>query len=228
MKPSTRPSRRTGSWRRSARPALLVLVVVFALLVSGIDPVGGLRNLFRPDVAEAAVPTSATDETMVPHYFGPYPNWANSPQTLADAMVKISVGTPTPVSFGNPLIERRYATDYAQRSAARTRPGRARPRAAPRRHVERLPELEPGHAGGSPTTSAGGAFHALVLRPTGTPGLHRRLHQPQAHRAHPDHRHRRGCRPTHSRPVAVQKDDVIGFYGQGVPVDTEVPPTATR
>src|SRR6476659_7149858 len=113
MKPATRPSRRTGSRRRSARPALLVLVVVFALLVSGIDPVGGLRHLFQPDVAEAAVPTSATDETKVPHYFGPYPNWANSPQTLADAIVTISVGTPTPVSFGTPLIERRYATDYA-------------------------------------------------------------------------------------------------------------------
>ncbi|WP_283498256.1 Ig-like domain repeat protein [Cryobacterium sp. PH29-G1] len=37
-------------------------------------------------------PTSATDETKVPHYFGPYPNWANSPQVLANAMVMISGG----------------------------------------------------------------------------------------------------------------------------------------
>ena len=113
MKPATRPSRRPGYRRRSARPAVLVLAVVFALLVSGINPAGGLRHLFQPDVAEAAVPASPTDETKVPHYFSPYPNWANSPQTLADAIVTISVGTPTPVSFGNPLIERRYATDYA-------------------------------------------------------------------------------------------------------------------
>jgi hypothetical protein len=30
-----------------------------------------------------------TDESKVPHYFGPYPNWANSPFTLADAVVVI-------------------------------------------------------------------------------------------------------------------------------------------
>ena len=60
-----------------------------------------------------AMPTSATDETKVPHYFGPYPNWANSPQVLADAIVTIGLGTPTPVSFGNPLVGRAYATDFA-------------------------------------------------------------------------------------------------------------------
>src|SRR4051812_27112407 len=40
----------------------------------------------------AAAPTSATDESKVPHYFGPYPNWANSPQVLADAVVTITGG----------------------------------------------------------------------------------------------------------------------------------------
>jgi FtsP/CotA-like multicopper oxidase with cupredoxin domain/fibronectin type 3 domain-containing protein len=38
----------------------------------------------------AAQPASPVDETKVPHYFGPYPNWANSPQTLPDAQVVIS------------------------------------------------------------------------------------------------------------------------------------------
>ncbi|MEI8239506.1 MAG: multicopper oxidase domain-containing protein, partial [Actinomycetota bacterium] len=38
---------------------------------------------------DATAPNSATDEAKVPHYFGPYPNWANSPQTLADAVVTI-------------------------------------------------------------------------------------------------------------------------------------------
>jgi FtsP/CotA-like multicopper oxidase with cupredoxin domain len=37
-------------------------------------------------------PTSTTDESKVPHYFGPYPNWAYSPQTLADAVVTFSGG----------------------------------------------------------------------------------------------------------------------------------------
>src|SRR4030042_2905618 len=38
----------------------------------------------------SALPISATDETKVPHYFGPSPNWANSPLTLADAQVVIT------------------------------------------------------------------------------------------------------------------------------------------
>jgi len=36
-----------------------------------------------------AAPANATDPTKVPHYFGPFPNWANSPFTLADAAVVI-------------------------------------------------------------------------------------------------------------------------------------------
>jgi FtsP/CotA-like multicopper oxidase with cupredoxin domain len=35
----------------------------------------------------AAAPTDATDPTKVPHYFGPYPNWANSPFTQSTAAV---------------------------------------------------------------------------------------------------------------------------------------------
>ena len=37
----------------------------------------------------AAMPMSAVDESKVPHAFGPYPNWANSPFTLPDATVDI-------------------------------------------------------------------------------------------------------------------------------------------
>src|SRR5215207_4855478 len=37
-----------------------------------------------------AMPMSPTDETKVPHYFGPYPNWANSPLTLPDVTVTIT------------------------------------------------------------------------------------------------------------------------------------------
>ena len=35
-------------------------------------------------------PSGPTDESKVPHYFGPYPNWANSPLTKADATVRIT------------------------------------------------------------------------------------------------------------------------------------------
>src|SRR5512140_2238075 len=37
-----------------------------------------------------AMPASPIDESKVPHYFGPYPNWANSPLTYQDATVQIS------------------------------------------------------------------------------------------------------------------------------------------
>ena len=38
----------------------------------------------------SATPTGPTDESKVPHYYGPYPNWANSPLTLPDAQVVIT------------------------------------------------------------------------------------------------------------------------------------------
>ena len=36
------------------------------------------------------MPSSPTDQSKVPHYFGPWPNWANSPLTKADATVMIT------------------------------------------------------------------------------------------------------------------------------------------
>ena len=38
----------------------------------------------------ASAPTNPKDESKVPHYFGPYPNWVNSPQVLANAVVTIA------------------------------------------------------------------------------------------------------------------------------------------
>ncbi len=63
--------------------AILVLLLTVVLF--------GSRDTQRlsAQAAITAVPTSPTDETKVPHYFGPYPNWANSPYTLPDAAVTI-------------------------------------------------------------------------------------------------------------------------------------------
>jgi FtsP/CotA-like multicopper oxidase with cupredoxin domain len=36
------------------------------------------------------MPMDPMDETKVPHYFGPFPNWANSPFTLPDVLVDIT------------------------------------------------------------------------------------------------------------------------------------------
>ncbi len=57
---------------------LVISVVAVASLVAGPGSV-------------TAMPASAVDESKVPHYFGPYPNWANSPLTLPDATVTITV-----------------------------------------------------------------------------------------------------------------------------------------
>ncbi|MHB8808495.1 MAG: cupredoxin domain-containing protein, partial [Desulfobulbaceae bacterium] len=45
--------------------------------------------IFQPPISMLA-PISPTDQTKVPHYFGPFPNWANSPFTLPDVAVDIT------------------------------------------------------------------------------------------------------------------------------------------
>jgi len=50
-----------------------------------------LTSLFLgSNVNVMAAPTSPTDESKVPHYYGPWPNWANSPLTMPDAQVVIT------------------------------------------------------------------------------------------------------------------------------------------
>ncbi len=49
-----------------------------------------LTLMFCLPVLGIAAASSPTDGTKVPHYFGPYPNWANSPAPTADATVVIS------------------------------------------------------------------------------------------------------------------------------------------
>ena len=42
-----------------------------------------------------AMPMDPTDETKVPHYFGPNPNWALSPLRVADVVVDLTGGGGT-------------------------------------------------------------------------------------------------------------------------------------
>ncbi len=56
---------------------LTVLLLLLQLLPGVTAPAG-------------AMPLNPTDESKVPHYFGPNPNWANSPFTLPDAQVVIT------------------------------------------------------------------------------------------------------------------------------------------
>jgi hypothetical protein len=58
---------------------LLLSLAVLSLVFGGINQTQ----------SGAAMPMSAVDESKVPHYFGPFPNWANSPFTLPDVAVEI-------------------------------------------------------------------------------------------------------------------------------------------
>ena len=91
----------------------MLVIMSFLLGNTGLVLAQETPSVSAPAQAVAAAPTSPVDETKVPHYFGPYANWANSPQVLANAIVDIGLGTPTPVSFGNPLVGHAYATDFA-------------------------------------------------------------------------------------------------------------------
>jgi hypothetical protein len=62
------------------------LHILFSLLVIASIVLGGSVQV-KPVMA---MPMDPTDESKVPHYFGPYPNWANSPFTLPDAQVVIT------------------------------------------------------------------------------------------------------------------------------------------
>ena len=44
--------------------------------------------VFGGSIQATAAPADPLDETKVPHYFGPNPNWANSPFTLPNASVE--------------------------------------------------------------------------------------------------------------------------------------------
>jgi FtsP/CotA-like multicopper oxidase with cupredoxin domain len=62
---------------------LFLILMLASLLLSGGVPA------LRPTTA-LAMPGGPTDETKVPHYFGPYANWANSPFTLPAVAVTIT------------------------------------------------------------------------------------------------------------------------------------------
>ena len=77
---------------------LASLVAAVALLVTAVTP--GIARVSPAGLAAApdrvaSGPANPTDESKVPHYFGPYPNWANSPFRLPDIAVALSGGGGT-------------------------------------------------------------------------------------------------------------------------------------
>jgi len=169
-----------------------------------------------------AAPLSSTDVTRVPHYFGPYSNWANSPQVLPDAIVTITPAPPAPTAVGNPLIARTDATD-----SDATVFGVVAGSPLPAGTLSDFQIWNQPGAPGSFTTpprpaSAGNVFHAYVLRPTGAAGEYIVAFDSGPLTV-----------PTGSNPVGevatfpvapfvVQAGDLIGWYGRGIPLDTGV------
>ena len=69
------------------------LAAFVAALVLGLTTVGSATAQVAPtpgdSIPAVSAPSGPTDESKVPHYFGPYPNWALSPLTTADVEVEI-------------------------------------------------------------------------------------------------------------------------------------------
>ncbi len=73
-------------WRgRTARWQRWVAAFAAVTTVTTVAPLS--EQVLRP---KEAVAFTATDERTIPHYFGPYPNWANSPQVMPNALVTIA------------------------------------------------------------------------------------------------------------------------------------------
>ena len=162
------------------------------------------------DLLKAAEMAVSMEMGGVPHYFSA-PNYANSPlPTIAGAVIEV----------GNPLIERGFATDYAAPQGELGSVFVVVPTPLPTGLVQSFQTFNQVTPGGSPTASQGGIFHAYVLRPVGSnqykvifdSGL---LSVPAATNA-------AGEVTTFPVPnIAVQEGDVLGFYGQGIPVDID-------
>ena len=70
--------------------AAMVAVTLMALSMAVPAAAQSAPATAKTPSAPSSLPTSAVDQTKVPHYFGPYSNWANSPLTLPDATVVIT------------------------------------------------------------------------------------------------------------------------------------------
>ena len=171
----------------------------------------------------AGVSFSATDSTKVPHYFGPYPNWANSPQTLADAIVTLTKVAPVPGSVGNALTDRAFATDFAAAPGALAQAFVVLPNAKlPAGSLSNFQIWNQTTLGGSPNPSAGNLFHAYVLRPDPSVANKYTVVYDSGEQTVPVPTNPAGEVATFdvSPAVTVKANDVIGFYGEGVPLDT--------
>ena len=176
----------------------------------------------RQDAAARALQEGALNPLMVemqamvmgeaPHYFS-HPNYANSPLPMMEGAV---------IEVGNPLIERAYASDFPVAVGELAPVFVVVPTALPDGMIQSFQLWNQANPGASPFPSAGNTFHAYVLRPTVNPNEYTVVFDSGLLTV-----------PALTDPamseiatfgvanLAVQAGDVLGFYGQGIPVDTD-------
>jgi len=167
----------------------------------------------RPPVDAAEMASKVTAGAMsmggTPHYFGPFPNYANSPLPYVTGAI---------ISVGNPLIERANATDYATPPGVLGPVFVVVPTPLPDGLVKSFQIFNQTNPNSSPTGSAGGLFHGYVLRPTG-PNQYTVVYDSGLLTVPPATDPAGEVTSFAVPDIAVQAGDVLGFYGQGVPVD---------
>src|SRR5580658_2576092 len=119
--------------------------------------------------------------------------------------------------YGNPLVERAYASDYPVGLGASSPVLVVEPIALPNGTLNSFATWDQVEPGGSPFPSAGNTLTALILQPTGNPNQYTEVFSSGLLTV-----------PTVAfsqvatfsvSPFAVKSGDLIAFYGQGVPVD---------
>src|SRR5262245_29962788 len=161
--------------------------------------------------AQAGVETAAAVTDKTPHFYGPFANYANSPLPTVQGGV---------IEVGNKLIQRANATDYATPPGNFGRVFVTVPQKLPNGLLKAFKTFNQTDPAGSPTSSEGGVFHAYVLRPTGTADEYKIVHD-SGELVVPAATDSGGNVVSYPMAdLAVKDGDVLGFYGQGIPVDT--------
>src|SRR3954447_5365463 len=75
---------------RTRRLGVTLAAAIGALVLGTLAGTVGVAAGPVMRASAAGLPAGATDATKVPHYFGPWPNWANSPYTTSTAQVSIT------------------------------------------------------------------------------------------------------------------------------------------
>ena len=140
------------------------------------------------DVAIQAVPpTSPVDQSKIPHYFGPYPNWVNTPFTHPDVQVTITGNGKEPaqatatvgangvisgITIDNPGNGYTFATVTIRRASDNWDGGaRAVPTVSFAAAVTRIDVLEPGAGYTAPRVTVSGGGTALAATATAHGGV---------------------------------------------------------